>query len=185
MDEIEVNPRAQAPEAAYPHDAQNERRPGIIAKGQQPLRLVFGELACPVKLAHRAPTHRVAAQKTQEKSRGSGPAHPEKPPGKRLQPPPYPVGKAQRNEQSRHHKIGKQRRNHRPGAKGQSPPHRLRRHGTAPQQQHHDGYQNQSPQFSLCHGLAPFGITLCAGAAGLAWFRFVYPRTGKFSIPGA
>ena len=112
MEQIQNHPCPKAPEAAQTHHTQDEGGAGIVAEGQQALRLRLGQRPRPEQLPHGAPAHRITAQKAQKQGRCSGAAHAEQPLRHRRQTAAYAAGKAQRGEQSRHHKIGKQRRDH-------------------------------------------------------------------------
>ena len=77
MDEIQPCADSYAAEAAKTGDAQDKRRPGIVAESQQALTLLALTLPAAIQLACRPPTHRITADDAQKKGRAACAGHTE------------------------------------------------------------------------------------------------------------
>ena len=136
MDGPQQFPGPETAEAAQARHAQNKRRAAVVAEQQQAAGLRPGYPLLPVQLGHGAGSHRIAAHQAQQKRPGSGGAAAQHP-GQQHPPP---------RQQPRYRQKREQRRNHRPGAQGQSLPDGPGRVGGAQQQHPQRSQTSQQPQ---------------------------------------
>ena len=73
MDQVEEQPQGPAAEDPGPHHPKDEGGTGVVAVGQQPLRLRLGALAALVEGDGRPGPHRIAPHKAQARAEAQAP----------------------------------------------------------------------------------------------------------------
>ena len=138
MNEPQPHPRPDAAEHPHAQHADEEHRVGVVAEGQQPLRLRPGQTASPVQVRRRFRSDGIAAHKAQQQGGAAHAVHPEQRLHQSCQHGGQQLSQPQGQQQGGHHQKGKQRRDHRPGTQGQ----RLRRRGADKARLRQKQYQN-------------------------------------------
>ena len=98
MDEVESDSGTLIAEAMKAGHRDDKSRPGIIAEGEEPLRLRAGDLAAAEKIAHRSRAQRIAAQQTQKKSSAAAATAPKQAAHEGRERPPQHLRAAQRHK---------------------------------------------------------------------------------------
>ena len=104
------------------HHAENKGRPGVVAEGQQALRLGFAALPAPIQGDSCSRAHGIAPHKAQGQGGGTGPIHPEQRDHKSLEQLPQIAGQAQLHHKGGEDKEGEQRGDDNVAAQPQSIP---------------------------------------------------------------
>ena len=143
MDQVEEQPQGPAAEDPGPHHPKDEGGTGVVAEGQQPLRLRLGALAALVEGDGRPGPHRIAPHKAQGQGGGAGPVHPEQGRHHRLKQPPQVSGHPQLHHQGGEDEEGEQGGDDHIAAQLQAVPHGP--HGL-PRPQHQGQRGAQQPQ---------------------------------------
>ena len=108
--QVEKHPHRAAGKDPRAHHSQDEGGAGIVAEGQQPLRLGAGTHPLFIEADGGLGPHRVAPHKAQGEGGGAGPADVEQGAHDPLQQPPQVAGQAQLHHQGGEHEKGKERR---------------------------------------------------------------------------